>query len=66
MSYAEYHARDWAEGKPAEVIRAEIARCEDKALHHHYQWNEVGCAHFDHVRIDTLNEILNAMPETAT
>ena len=58
MSYAEYNARNWAGGRTDDEIREEIARVEHKALHHKYDWQEVGCAHFDYVRADTLRAIL--------
>jgi hypothetical protein len=61
LSFApKYFAVDWAEGKSIEEIEAEVARVEDKARNHHYQWNEVGNVTCDYIRIDTLNGILQA------
>lgn len=57
MSYASYHAQDWAEGKTDEEIRAEIARLYDPIDH---PWDSVGNAHLDEVRMRTLMGILEA------
>jgi hypothetical protein len=55
---AAYHARCWATERTAAEIRTEITRCEYDALHHTYQWNEVGSADHTYSRADTLKEIL--------
>ena len=61
MSVSEYHARDWAEGKSKAEILAEAERARTKMLTHHYQWNEVGSAHWDYVREQTLLAIASEM-----
>ena len=55
---AVYNAECWAEARTKEEIRDEIERVENKALTHHYKWNDAGCAERDWQRIDTLKAIL--------
>lgn len=60
MSYGEYYARDWAEGKTREEIKEEIARCDERYFKT-YLWNEVGNAQITIDRINTLTEIMNLL-----
>ena len=60
VSYAEYHARAWAEGKPADVIQGEIAACElvlgKPGIR--FPWNSAGSAQLLADRIETLQRVL--------
>ena len=56
--YTEYHARDWAENKSVEEIRAEIERVEHVLHHHDFKWNEVGNRNDTYVRANILRTIL--------
>lgn len=55
MSATEYDARCFAECHTSEEIQDEIDRC---SKNRNYQWNEVGCAHFDSLRVQTLRAYL--------
>ena len=56
MNNAEYQARNWALGKSSEELAKEITRCEEYRT---YQWNEVGNAHAQYLRLVALRAILS-------
>lgn len=60
MSYADYHARDWATGRSAETIQEEIDRCEARYLKP-YLWNSTENAQNTIERINSLNAVLVEM-----
>lgn len=64
MSYGEYHARDWANGRSMIEIQDEIERCEERYLQP-YAWNSVECAQNTIDRINALWDVIEEREATA-
>lgn len=55
---ARYHAKQWANGKTANEIRAEIARLEAMPRHQGIEFDDDRVRHMHATTIETLRQLL--------